>query len=500
MKALIQYFGRLRLLALLLTLLPLAALPLAGTVWLWQTGHLAHWLLLVAGCGTLAFGLHLWTRYRDRHRPPGAVTGANPHWPALAEGAWLKVETLAAAAEPQDYSLSDGGALWRLARHTLEAVAKQFHPQEEQPLLALTVPHTLLIIERASRELREQVVHSLPLSHRLTLGNLVRARHWQQTAARYHDLYRAGRAIFNPASAVYKELSRAVGAQIMDFGSERLQRWLLQEYVRKVGFYAIELYSGNLLLNAAPVGDADNPVRLLVLGRAGSGKSSLIQTLAGGTLDATAAQSDGPLIGHRLHLPDWGDLQVWDTPAWDKLPRRHARRAVAQADLIVWVSRACATDTDADASQLRRLERWLGERAGQPEPPLLVAWNPADATQQTTTSSATQAATGDLSANGTDLHDSNPHDTDIHDIARRLGVPPENILQVSLAQPLSANTAEPLRRALDLCRTRATRSQYWRQMHQRKSHENRQLAGQQLRHLGSNAWKLARRFLRRDDR
>ncbi len=464
MRELIRQFGFMRLLALVLTFLPLAAVPLAGVVWLWQTGYLAHWLLLLAGCAALAFLMHKFLALGDRRRAPENVTGPNEQWSSRAEGAWLQVEALAGSIDPADYSLADGTALWQLARQTLERVAGHFHPEREEPLLELTLPHTLLIVERASRELRHQITHSVPFSHRLTLGTLVRARRWQELANRYHNVYRVGRALVNPAAAMYKEFSRAVGGQIMDYGSERLQRWLLQEYVRKVGFYAIELYSGNLLLSGGWPGSAQQePLRILVLGRAGAGKSSLVQALAVGEAEPVPEESGKQLEAWRLSSPEWGELLLWDTPAWETMARRRARRAVFRADLIIWTCRADQTDLDYDSGQLRRLQRWLTERAGQPEAPLLVAVNHSDGAGE-------------------------PEAVLEEQMVRRLGVAPEQLLLVNLAHPQDGPAANRLRLAIGALHPQASRGQYWRHLRRQRRRENSEIAGQQLRNLASGVW------------
>lgn len=471
MKDLIRHFGRLRLLALLLTFLPLAAIPLAGVVWLWQTGHLAHWLLLLAACGGLALLLQWILVQGDKRRALETHTQADANWSPTAEGAWEQVEALARDVHPTDYSLSDGTALWQLAREALGRVAGHFHPQKKQPLLELTVPHTLLIIERASRELREEIVHTLPLSHRLTLGNLVRARRLQQTAARYHNAYRVGRALISPASAVYKEFSRAVGGHILDYGSERLQRWLLQEYVRKVGFYAIELYSGNLLLSGEMATGSDEPLRVLVLGSARSGKSSLVQALGGGSAEPSSEQSTAYLSARRLRSPDWGELLLWDTPPWPELPRRPAKEAVRQADIILWVSRAGDRDSEYEAEQLGRIRRWLEKRAGQPEPPLLVIL----------------AHCEDADATRLQL-----------DTAGQLQLPPAHVLALSLADPLAPAARDQLHAAFATHHPQAVRSHYWRLLRRQRRAENRELAGRQLRNTAGNVWRAARGIFKRD--
>ncbi|MDV7402766.1 hypothetical protein RZS08_65695, partial [Arthrospira platensis SPKY1] len=169
-----EHLDRWRLLALLLWALPVAALLLLGTLWLWQSQALLYWVLAMALCGGAGYGLQAWLVRRDRQLLAAAATEPDPSWPPKAEGAWAAVEALASQVEPEAWPLHDGGRLWLLGRNALVAVARHYHPQVERPLLELTVPHTLLIIERASRDLRRDITEHLPFSHQLTIGDLLR--------------------------------------------------------------------------------------------------------------------------------------------------------------------------------------------------------------------------------------------------------------------------------------------------------------------------------------
>ncbi|WP_347331710.1 GTPase domain-containing protein [Marinimicrobium locisalis] len=479
MKDLIHQFGRLRLLALALTFLPLAAIPLAGVVWLWQTGYLFHWLLLLALCAGLALLLQAWLAFKDRRRMLETRTRPDGNWSATAEAAWTKVEALAQSVEPQAYSWQESTPLWSLGQETLEQVAHHFFPDKERPLLELTLPHALLIVERASRELRKEIVHTLPFSHRFSVGTLVRARSWQQTATRYHNAYRLGRALLSPAGALYKEFNRAVGGHILDYGSERLQRWLLQEYVRKVGFYAIELYSGNLLLSGELTSGSGHPIQVVVFGPAQSGKTTVVDTFAGEESEPVPERGNKWVSVHRLNSSDWGELELWDTAAWKGLPRRQARRAVASADLIIWVSHAVTADVKYEAEQVSRLKRWLASRVGQPEPPLLVVLTHSEQVDAVERKERT---------------------------AEAFAVAKESVVALSAKPTMSEASAtspqavlrrEPLHAAFVYHYSQVVRCQYWRYLHRQRRAENRELAGRQLRNVAGSAWKTARGVFRR---
>ena len=395
MRTLLREFGYARLLAAAFAFLPLVLLPVLGAIWLWQSGYLLYWLSVLAGCGAAGYGLH-WTAGRlEANRLDAARTEPDPNWSPSAEEAWSQVEARAQQVTPEQWPLNDAAGLWRLGRDTLEQVAHHYHPERERPLLELTVPHTLLIIERASRELRHQVSTQIPLSHRLTLGNMARLKQWKDTASRMETLYRLGYAAVDPTSVVFREFRRDMGNRILGYGSGRVQAWLLQEYVRKVGFYAIELYSGRLLLDepaelesTTPTSDhalsqhernsetlAREPLRILVLGMTNAGRSSLINALSGemqAPVDSVAGTT-AQIAAYPWQLEGETDALLLDTPGIESLDQASLRGQVQSADLILWVSAANRADREPERRVLERIRAWQDEDRARRPPPMLCA-------------------------------------------------------------------------------------------------------------------------------
>jgi predicted GTPase len=396
LKALFKQFDRLRVLALLLWALPVVALLPLGLFWLWRAEVLPWWLLAMVLCSGAGYGLQHWLLQRDRALLAGAKTGPDPYWPPKAEGAWAAVERLAEEVKPEDWPLNDGGRLWTLGRNTLDTVARRYYPTVERPLLELTVPHTLLIIERASRDLRATVAEHIPFSNRLTLGDLLRAWRWKATVERLFNVYRAGRLVINPADALLSEIWGQLRGQAYGQAWTETQRWLLREYVRKVGYYAIELYSGRLTLadgeptatptpgsrhdlqQAAEIATpAGEPLRIVVLGRANAGKSSLINALFGRLTAATDVLPDTTpgLTPYRLEREGLAAALIFDTPGCDTglLGDKALRKVVQDSDLLLWVCAAHRPDRQVERDKLDAVRAWQAERQDRRPPPLLVA-------------------------------------------------------------------------------------------------------------------------------
>lgn len=500
--SLLRQFGRLRLLALITAALPLLALPVLGIVWLWQEGNMLYWLgaLLLAGASGLA--LHTLARQREQRLPAQPATSSNPHWPAAADSPWQQVDALASRVTIDDYPLSDGTRLWQLGRDTLAKVARCYHPEREQPLLEMTLPHALLIIERASRELRQLVTENIPLSHQLTLGDVTRAKRWKDAVERYETLYRLGHALVDPAGALMREFRRQVSSRIFGYGSDKVQTWLLQEYVRKVGYYAIELYSGNLLLDesthATATTDAsrkalqqaaehqarleEEPLRILVLGRTNAGKSSLINALFGELKTAADVLPDTTtrLQAYRLEQQGFTEALIFDSPGFDSnLMRSSAlREAASQADLILLVSPANVADRAGERAQLDQLRHWQKEQPKRRPPPLLLVlshidqlrplkeWQPPYRLDEPDSPKAGSIRDATLAA------------------AEELTIPVEDCVPVCLAVDRRYNVDDALWAAILVRQEDAQRARFLRCVSHHRSAENWRLLWQQIGNSG----------------
>jgi len=173
-----------------------------------------------------------------------------------------------------------------------------------------------------------------------------------------------------------------------------LQRWLLHTYARKVGYYAILLYSGQLRfdsvgedqpspaslrdLQTAEAQEARNgePLRILIAGQTKAGKSTLVNTLFGElrapadalpltyALNPYRLERDGELLGLVLDSPGYGDAVSWV----------EAQGAELEAvDLILLVCSATQAGRAADASFLQTLREHYAKTPDRAPPPVIVA-------------------------------------------------------------------------------------------------------------------------------
>ncbi len=223
--------------------LPTATLIPLGSLWLWDHGYLSYWAL--ATCLVVAMTHFLQRRlFKDLPtvEPAVAIQTGDAGWTPLQTQAWADVVALAASASPGRLTSRDD--VVNLALETIELVARRLHPERRDPLLQFTVPEALVVIERASMNLREFVMSSLPLGDRITISQIMVLYRWRGAVAVIEKGYGAWRVwrMLNPVTAATQEVRDRFAGQIYDLGREHVGRRLAQAFVKEVGRAAIDLY------------------------------------------------------------------------------------------------------------------------------------------------------------------------------------------------------------------------------------------------------------------
>lgn len=389
-------------------LIPALSLIPLGSLWLWQNGYLLHWTAFALAVVALVYVTQ--RRLLPTPGPADEETAADPvegadteppsadisqsrelGWSPAEEQAWEDVMRLARRTDPATISVPEN--LLKLGQDAIETVAKRLHPERSDPVWQFTMPEALAIIERVSRRLRLLAVERVPFGDRLTVAQALALYRWRgalDMAGQAYDVWRVIR-LMNPATAVANEAREQLSKAMMQWGRDAIARRLTEAYVAEIGRAAIDLYGGRLRVTSGALSSyvsaetaADEaalsqvraePLRILVAGQTGAGKSSLVNALAAearaatDTLPATAA-----FTPYRLEREGFPAAVIIDSPGIGADPVATAAliEKAADCDLVLWAVAANRADRDIDRTTLDALRRHFATRLNRRRPPVIL--------------------------------------------------------------------------------------------------------------------------------
>jgi predicted GTPase len=377
---------------------------------------------------SLALAYILAWRWQKQSRRRQAEGPEHLHWTDRDRLAWKTVEErvkLADAIESDKFG--EPRFYYDTAEEMARELARVYRPDAADPVGIVTVPEILTVIELASHDLNELARTYVPGSQLMTVD------HWR-TARRAIDWYRQASNVYWVASAVFdpiKTAARYVAAKYgmgkpLELFQQNVILWFYAAYVRRLGFYLIELYSGRLKVGTAryrelmkehglepggppvvvtppdgtvspPAREATSPppelakaarpkgVSIVLIGQVKAGKSSLVNALLG---ERRAATDVLPLTSEvtKYDLVSPGvptHLTLLDTAGYGRAGAakdnlEETAETVQASDLLLLVTHARNPARKADADFYARLRQWFKDRPHLRFPPVLVVLTHVD--------------------------------------------------------------------------------------------------------------------------
>lgn len=391
-----KLLGRLLAVALVVAL-PWLLVISAGVLWLYERGYLVAWAISAAVLVLLGKLCVYWFNQRSRQQSPAGLQ-PSADWAPAAEPAWQRVVALSAEVRREDWPWEDPQQWQALLVRVLEAVAREYHPGSQNPVLEVPLTHITKIVELVARDLGEAAAEKLPGSHLLTVNDLAKLSEWAKHAGFAStvafNLFRIVRFFSgDPTSVLFRELQGKLSGKLFNETAAQAKDYLLDFVVCRAGFYAIELYSGKLVSDPhyvtqqtrrdlAQAGEQSSqpvePLRMLVIGQVNAGKSSLLNALFGELKSAVdilpTTRQVTPYVLERAGLPQ---ALIFDTVGYDSATSTSDRFAelgdhLLRCDLILLV---CSATTAARAGDRQVLDELRGHfsRHADRRLPLIVA-------------------------------------------------------------------------------------------------------------------------------
>lgn len=390
-----------------------------GTVWMWQHGLIWYWALGTGVPSLVGLALFEWARRRAFPKdaglplPPPAATAAG-------QAALEAVRGISQRVQAEDPPLDQPDALEKLASkvllEVLDAVARQYRPDDARPVLQAPVAHIAALVELVARDFRRAFSERVPWGNTVTLGRLL---WWKQkgelswrTIGYLWQLNRLQRMLLRPASAIVQEVQDHMGQNMAAKSAEGLKRWAIDFCIAKAGHYAIQLYSGGFVLDeeyrprvSPPVAGLpfeQEPLQILVAGQVKSGKSSLINAL----LDEMRAPVDSLPTTENVDLYEGQPeglpcLVLRDTPGYDALSGKPSSvtslcKEVQDCDLWILVCSARSAARKADREVLQAVREFYDREPKRMMPPMICVLTHCDTLPAELTAEAVDAVAEDL--------------------------------------------------------------------------------------------------------
>ena len=408
--------------------LPLIVSSVLGFVWLYERG----WLLYFALASVVLYVVVRSVLWIARWRSDAGADPVRELPGPAADPEWSEAERAAFERARQRINNRLGAPIpWSdlpaEALAVVEAIAADMS-QGQRSALDFTIPEALLLIDRVALQYRAFLLRNVPYSDRLS----VRTMHWlwrkQDTALTAWETgflaWRGVRLLINPAVGLLREAERVLATGLQDRLTERFRRDAQAILLEEAAQAAIDLYSGRLRASDADLAlvalaadrrdqalaaPADGPVRLVVVGQKGAGKSSLINALLGHDAAEVDAVSAGGSVTAFDGMLGETPLRIIDTPGLDGSDKtlKPLLHQMTDADAILWVHRATRPGRAADLALLTAFDAAMNARPERRRPVTLHVASGADlvlrdwprpenritASDQTTLDAAMQAIT-----------------------------------------------------------------------------------------------------------
>lgn len=307
---------------------------------------------------------------------------------ALTREAEAALQTVLDAAKSDLPVWDDPALFWTRCKELVAAIAHVYHPEVKYPLLNIYIPDAYTLIRGTVDDMDQWMQKLSPVLSQFTVGQAYQAfevyQSLEPSARKLWQLWNWAQWVVNPAAAVARQVSQKSSDRATQQLLVNLGQMLREALLRNLCRQAIALYSGQakppelaspeaiapaktktlqeILEKAEPEEKLEQmPVNLLLVGRTGAGKSSVINTL----FQAETAEVDVLPSTDRIKSYHWqsqsGDtLTLWDTPGYEQILRSDFREEVLdyanEVDLVLLLTPALDSALQMDADFLTDLK------------------------------------------------------------------------------------------------------------------------------------------------
>ncbi|MFM5980171.1 MAG: GTPase family protein [Sphaerospermopsis kisseleviana] len=279
---------------------------------------------------------------------------------------------------------------WQRCQNLVIAIAQIYNPEVKYPLLNIYIPQVYGLIRGTVDDMDKWMQKLSPVLNQVTVGQTYQAyevyRKLEPSARKFLKAWNFAQWFLNPVAAVAKKASEGIGNRASQELLINLNQVLREAALRNLCKQAISLYAGtkielptptlpqpktqtlrDILTQAEPPEKVEQkPVNILIVGRNGAGKSSLINTLFQSELAAVDVLPSTDEIKTYHWQTETGEiLNLCDTPGYEQVKRDDLRDVVidyaTKADLLLLVTPALDPALQMDVDFLQDIKKEVAD-------------------------------------------------------------------------------------------------------------------------------------------
>ncbi|MEY3329650.1 MAG: hypothetical protein RLZZ115_2533 [Cyanobacteriota bacterium] len=285
----------------------------------------------------------------------------------------------------------ESSIFWKRCQDVVTTVANIYHPEVKYPLLSIYIPQAYQLIRGTMDDLDQLIQKLSPALNQVTVGQAYQTYQVYQklepSARKLLKVWNWAQWLLNPVSALARVSTQKTTNQATQQLLGNLGQSLREVALRNLCCQAIALYGGDtlpvtefsvnnlsfpqaktqtirdILTTTEPVKTLEQkPVNLLLVGRTGAGKSSLINTLFKMDQAVVDVLPSTDQIQNYQWQTDIGEsLNLWDTPGYEQVHHPELREQVldyaTNADLLLLITPALDPALQIDVDFLREIKQ-----------------------------------------------------------------------------------------------------------------------------------------------